>query len=371
MRWRPTRVSKLALVLLAGLSLGALWAVEHFQIHEERPHLREKLAAAETMQRAIETISRTRAERGHEFDANTDPHRTGLIGMEFTPITNDRGLLSAKQVVTNPNFAALVVEMFKAAGLKKGDVIAIGWTGSLPGANLAVLSAAESLGLRGIAINSVAASMYGANDPAFTWLDMEKLLVDRGVSRTRSVAASFGGDEDRGKGMGVPARRLVREAVERNGVPLIFEKTFEQQVAARMKIYDERAGRKRIKLYVNVGGGLGSLGARINGLIIRPGLTTSFLGVRFKRHGAMTLMAKRKVPVVHINYIEKLCQRYGYPADPQSDRTPGLGPMYARPVHDLRLAGALLGALLVLFFVTIRLDTRHYVRRQKRANDMV
>lgn len=371
MRWKPTRVSKLTLVLLSAVSLGALAAVERFQKTRERPYLPEKLAAAEKMQHAIDVLSEARAAAGHEFDPNTDPRRTGLIGMEFSPITNDRGILAAKQVVTNPNFAALVVELLKSAGLKRGDTIAIGWTGSLPGANLAVLAAAETLQLRVIAVHSVAASMYGANDPSFTWLDMEKLLADRGVFRTRSVAASFGGDEDRGKGMGQAGRDLIQRAAERAGVTMLLEPTFEQQIAARMRIYKERAGRAPVKLYVNVGGGIGSLGARINGLVVKPGLNRSFLGTRFGRDGAMTLMAKRGVPVVHINYISRLCQRYGFPEDPLANATPGVGPMFRRSEHDLWLAGGLLIGLLVLFFVTIRLDMRYYVRRQRRANQMV
>jgi poly-gamma-glutamate system protein len=370
-KWKPTRVSKLTLLLLSVVSLGVLAAVERFQRTRERPYLPEKLTAARKMQQAIEAVAEARAAAGHEFDPNTDPRRTGLIGLEFSPITNDRGVLAAKQIVTNPNFAALVVELFRSAGVKRGDTIAVGWTGSLPGANLAVLAAAETLQLRVVAVHSVAASMYGANDPSFTWLDMEKLLADRGIFRTRSVAASLGGDEDRGKGMGNAGRDLIRQAIGRAGVTMLREPTFEQQIAARMRVYQERAGRAPVKLYVNVGGGIGSLGARINGLVVRPGLSRSFLGTRFGRDGAMTLMAKRGVPVVHINYISRLCQRYGFPDDPWADPTPGAGPMFRRGEHDLWLTGSLLVALLALFFVTIRLDMRYYVRRQKLANEMV
>ena len=371
MRWKPTRVSQLTLLLLAFLSLGVLLAVEHFKRGIDRPYLAEKLRAAERMRQAIEAISAAQVERGHDFDPNTDPRQTGLIGVEFTAITNDRGVLAAKQVVTNPNFAALVVEMLLSAGLEKGDTIAVGWTGSLPGANLAVLCAAETLGLRVIPIASVAASMYGANDPEFTWLDMEKLLVEKDVLHTRSVAASFGGDEDRGKGMGESGRELIRKALQRVGVPLIYEPSFEGQVAARMRTYAERAGKAPIRMYVNVGGGMASLGARINGLLLKPGLTRSPRGLRFRREGVLPLMAKQGLPVVHVNYIDRLCQRYGFPTDPQADDMPGTGPMYHTEEYDVRLAGGLLAALLVVFFVTIRLDMRHYVARHKRANEMV
>ena len=200
---------------------------------------------------------------------------------------------------------------------------------------------------------------------------MEHLLAAKGVFRTRSIAATVGADEDRGQGLGRSGRTLIERSAQRTGVPLIFLSTFEEQIAARMKAYRETVGETPIKLYVNIGGGVGSLGARFNGLLLKPGLTMSTVGLRFKRKGVMTLMAKKKIPIVHINYIDRLAARYDYPVDPQADRTPGEGTIYASQVHNLGLAGALLAGLLIVFFVTIRLDTRSYIRRQKQEHEMV
>jgi len=179
-----------------------------------------------------------------------------------------------------------------------------------------------------------------------------------------------GGDEDRGKGLGRDGRRLIAEAAKRTGVPLLLEPRFERQVAARMKTYTDHAGGAPIKLYVNVGGGIGSLGARINGHLMEPGLNTSVTGKRSARDGVMTLMARKGIAVIHINYIERLCKRYGFPPDPLAYPAPGTGPMFERKVHSLNLVGSLLIGLLITFFVTIRLDVRHYLRHRQ-VSDLV
>ena len=365
MKWRPNHVSRGALVLLAAVSLGALTIAELLHKGKRKPHQEEKLAAAQQMQEAVAAVAGARALAGHEFDPERDPRQTGLIGSEFTAITTDRGVLSAKQIVTNPNFAALIVDILKTAGLKEGDTVAIAWTGSLPGANIAVLAAVETLKLRAVPIASVAASMSGANDPEFTWLDMERLLVDRGVFRTRSVAATLGGDEDSGKGLGKAGRGLIRQAAERASVELFNEREFTRQVARRVETYTKHAGGSPIKAYINVGGGIGSLGARINGQILRPGLNRSAWGMRFGRSGVMTLMLKKNIPVIHISYIDRLCKRYGYPTDPMVDDTPGNGPMFYEGKPVTWLIVCLLVGLLAAFFVTVRLDVAAYLRRRR------
>lgn len=367
MKWKPAHVSRGALLLLSLLSLLALAVAEQVRGVRPRPHLEERLRAARSMAQAIRVISEYRQQAGYEFDLERDPRRTGLIGTEFTPITTDRGTLSAKQIVTNPNFAALVLQLFKEAGLEEGDTVAVAWTGSLPGANIAVIAAAETLGLRLVPIASVAASMSGANDPDFAWLDMEKLLVDRGVFSARSIMATMGGDEDRGKGVGRVGRAMMASVAERVGLKLVRMADFEEQRHERMAVYRERAGQQPIKAYVNVGGGIGSLGARINGQLLRPGLNRTARGMHFARDGVMTLMLKDGVPVVHVNYIHRLCRRYGFPEDPEAFVAPGTGPMFYEDEHIVALVAVLLVGLLIVDTVTIRMDEiRERRRRRKR-----
>jgi len=87
--------------------------------------------------------------------------------------------------------------MLMESELKKNDVVAVAFTGSLPGLNIAVLSALQTLNLKPLVITSVGASNWGANDPYFTWLDMERLLYDAEIFNYRSLllGAYFGRSE--------------------------------------------------------------------------------------------------------------------------------------------------------------------------------
>ena len=71
--------------------------------------------------------------------------------------------------------------------------MAVSFSGSFPALNIAVLSAARVLDLHPVIISSVGSSMYGANQPEMTWLDMERILADKGLFPYRSNAASLGG----------------------------------------------------------------------------------------------------------------------------------------------------------------------------------
>jgi len=183
------------------------------------------------MQQAENIIKEYRQQQGIFVDEENDPNKTALIGEKETLITTDRGNLTAKLTSLNPNLAAVIVDMFKQAKVKKGDKIAMSCTGSFPAMNIAVMSAAKVLGLKLVIISSVGASMFGANDPQFTWLDMEKLLYDKGIFPYRSVAASLGGGRDLGRGLNKTGRELISQAIERNQVrEFQFGKCYQRQI---------------------------------------------------------------------------------------------------------------------------------------------
>ena len=83
-------------------------------------------------------------------------------------------------------------------------------------------------------------------------------------------------------------------------VPLLEERTLEESIDRRMAIFDEARGRKPYDVYVNVGGGLASLGASANGKLVKPGLSIGLGLHNFPRKGAMVLMGERGVPVIHV-----------------------------------------------------------------------
>ena len=164
------------------------------------------LAAARLAERGMDVIKRERQQRGHRIRRHFDPAASGLIGDSMTLVTSLPGNLRAKQTSVNPNFAAAVVQMLRQAGVKEGDCVAVGCSGSFPALNLAAYAALESMQVKPVVVASACASQFGANMPDMMWIDMERLLHERGLISFRSVAVSVGGSGDRGLGMSDAAR---------------------------------------------------------------------------------------------------------------------------------------------------------------------
>ena len=209
--WRSARISRVMYVLASLIAVGVLAATETFKETIVQPHPEQKLEAARLMQRAMEAIQNHRVRKVGPIDLEADPTNSGMLGLSSSVTTTNTGSLEAKRTTLNPNWAAVVVELLSEAGVERGGTIAVGVSGSFPALNLAVFSAAEVLDLDAIAIASVGASSWGANLPTLTWLDMERVLADAGILRTRSIAASLGGTRDRAIGMPKLGRKRLRE----------------------------------------------------------------------------------------------------------------------------------------------------------------
>jgi poly-gamma-glutamate system protein len=246
------------------------------------------------------------------------------------------------------------VNYFHQAGLRPGDPIAVSLTGSFPALNIALLAAAEQLQLKPVVITSVGASMWGANDPEFTWLDMERLLVERKLLSTRSVAASLGGSNDRGRGLSPKGRTLLKTAVERSGARLISEPTLEEAVKKRIEIYDQGAAPERIKAFVNVGGGAASIGNQMGADFIRAGVNRSLPRYNWTQRGVLHIYAQRGLPVIHVLNIESIARTYGLPLIPERMPPVGQGRIFYEEAYDLRFVAPALALYLLLCFGVLR-----------------
>ena len=89
--------------------------------------------------------------------------------------------------------------LFEEIGLQDGDSIAVSMTGSLPGANIAMLSACKSMGLNPVILSSVGSSSWGANKENLTWAHMEEHLYEKKLIDFQSLAISIGGENDLGE----------------------------------------------------------------------------------------------------------------------------------------------------------------------------
>jgi poly-gamma-glutamate system protein len=354
---------------LAVIGLALLAVAESSKSPVAQRYLSQKLEAAVATRAAMDAIRAVRLGVGDPIDVVNDPNETGMIGPESTLITTSRGSHDSKLRALNPNLAAVFVELLRRAGVRDGDLVAIGMTGAFPVMNAAMMIAAETVGATPVAITSVGSSMYGATVEDLTWLDMESILKNEGLISRGSVAATRGGGDDRGRGLSPEGRRLVDEAVERNGVMAIDEPTLDESISRRMEVYRavarEEGGDYRV--YVNIGGGLGSIGSTQVGRLVGAGLSRSLGEKNFPRKGPLVMMAEDGVPVIHVPGPEKFLERYGLDdlsveAAPVPE--PGEGLIFYRDRYNVPLAGILAVLYGFLIFVVVRIDIKHYLFRR-------
>lgn len=363
MKFREGKVPPATLAGLALLALTAWAAVERFQVDKREDAYREKKAAVAAVKRGQDAIRAARKRAGVAIDYDRDPQHTGLIGTDDQsgPLTTDKGYLRAKQIATQPNLAAVVVAWLDKAKVRKGDFVAVGMTGSFPGANLAVIAAIEALEARPIVVTSLGSSTFGANHAEFTWLDMEKSAFDAGAIRTRSLAASIGGDKDKGVGLNRASIEAIRAAIARNGVEKIEEKTLVASISRRMELYAKAAGSlDRIRCYVNVGGGLASVGSNYTGgKLIPTGYNDKWVERNYPVRGVMLQFLKAGKPVIHLNDFRRIAETHGLSTNPAEPDEPGEGPLFFSRRYNLVLVlGTLLGLVAIIVAVGL-LDVRH------------
>lgn len=354
--WKPNKVSRTVLSLIAVFSLCGLVAVDRFKITKNQPHFREKLAASKLARQALTKIREERIRRNIAIDPEVDPAQTGMIGELMSSITSNNGHLPAKQTSVNPNFAAVVVHLLKQAGVRQGDLVAVGLSGSFPAVNIAVYSAIQTLKLKPVIIASASASQWGANIPEFSWLDMENYLFQQGIFQFRAAAASLGGIEDRGLGMTKKGRKILVETINRNGLPFLEVENYQQSLNNRLAIYREQAGPVPIRAYINVGGGTSSVGKKLGKISFRSGLNRPVPFVTENIESVMSNFVEMGVPVIHLVRFNKLADRYGLPRQPGRLPAVGQGIIFVRKEYSRILATSVLIAIFLVLFAFIRSD---------------
>jgi poly-gamma-glutamate system protein len=360
--WRPRYISRTALLVITAIALGGMAIVEFNPVTVRQPHYEEMVAAAELAAKCMEQIKTDRLKRGYPIDRENDPAESGLIGVAVSPATSTFGVLQAKQLSVNPNFAAVIVEMLKRVGVEKGDTVAVGCSGSFPGMNVCLVAALETLGARPITISSAAASQWGANLPEFLWIDMEKGLYDSKLISFRSAVASLGGVEDRGLGMDATTIAVLTKGVERCGLELITASdsadTFSQSIDKRMAEYSAKAAGSRIKAYINVGGGTTSVGKSLGKRLLPSGPNFKLPKAARDIDSVMTRFLAKDVPVVHLVRVEELAERYGLSVKADRTQIPevGEGAVYSRREYNVWYVAAVLAAILASLYAFIRSD---------------
>jgi poly-gamma-glutamate system protein len=174
-----------------------------------------------------------------------------------------------------------------------------------------------------LAIISLGASQWGANQPEFSWLEIEECLRQAGFNQHRLLALSWGGEDDSGKEYPEDFRKRTLEKASNLNLKFLETGSLEQRVQQHLKLYFEAAGEKGIKAFINLGGSSVSLGQDASILELSPGLTSVKKIPPEKSRGMIQEMARLGIPVIHFLNIRQLIEAYNFPWDPQPLPQPG------------------------------------------------
>ena len=351
--WIRTNIPAWYLFLIFCVAATGLYIVETTKVQQKYHAFSRQKKAAQLMKECLKSVRAYRLSLGISINSKLDPNRTGIIGEEYTDLTTTLGNLEAKRTATNPAFAALLVRYFTEAGLHAGDVVAIGASGSFPSLILATLSAANVMELKPLLIYSLGASMYGANIPEFTFLQIGGHLRQQGLLPYSPIAISLGGNADRAEGLfdqhsKTTFLRLAKSAE----IPFIYEETLSEDIRKRDQLYRTLAGRRGISCFVNIGGSSANYGATSASLKFPNGLVlaTSSMPDHPER-GLIFEYAGRGIPVIHLLNIRDLAMSRGLPIDPVPFPSIGEGGVYyTTTYHSLLILTVLFTTFFLIFW---------------------
>jgi len=338
--------------ILCAISLLFLILARTIPLKQGEKIKSEMVRASEIMEEALGAIHECRMEKEMAIDREIDFNQTGLIGVKYSSTTTSLGSLEAKRTACNPNFAALIVYLLDRAGVKRGDTVAAGASSSFPSLIVAALSASKAMDLQPLMISSLGASQWGANIPEFHWLEIQSCLQEAGVFKTQPIAISLGGDKDTGMDMSPQGRALLLHEAEEWGGLFLDEPNLSRNVQERMRLYEEYAGEKEIKAFINIGGSWSNMGTDSEVLKLKPGLVRLKNVPPEERRGVIHEMALRGIPIIHLLYVKGLCRRYRLPWDPMPLPQPGKGEIYLL-VSETQPSFFVLAGLYFLFIILV------------------
>lgn len=298
-----------SILILCAVSFGFAFWIEAVPFVRSVANFEIKYEASQRAYNALSALKKFGLSKNIPLDPKTDPMQSGLIGPEISSVTSSSGKLSSKQTSIHPDFAAWFIDRFQNAGLKPGDTIAVGMSGSFPALNVCFWIAADAMKLNVISIASVASSQYGANHEDFPWPAMENHLYQERIIFQKSVLMSIGGISDSGIGIGREGRKKISDSIRENGYDFLFSDSFEDSLIKRKRIYDQRP----IRMYVNIGGGTISSGTSLGKKKIPKGtvLSDGELDAIDLPDSILKNYLMQKVPVLHVSGIETIAKESG------------------------------------------------------------
>jgi len=236
----------------------------------------------------------------------------GLMGKEYSDITTTLGSAESKQTAINPQFAALTYSWMIENGIDSNSTVGVNISGSFPSIAIAVLAAIQVLGAEAVLISSLGASSFGANDPEFTWIDIEELLRRNSNLHFKSILLTPGGINDNGGGLQPEGIIQLKNAALRCGSELYFPKNLVEASEIRINTFT----RFGIDLLINIGGNHPALGNCSHAWQIPNGVIPNSFSCRHNERSFLFHFIENNIPVIHYLNVKEIASRNGLPITP-------------------------------------------------------
>lgn len=299
------RNTRLALVAL--MALAAVLSFDVIAYHQvERTDRNAMLQATELARDWFELVCEEKQQRGIVAEIRTGIEFQELLGAEFTPVTTTLGSLEAKELSTNPAFAALVLRLIHEAGLDSTARIGVTLSGSFPALGIATLAALDVLGTEVILTSSLGASSYGANQPGALWIDYEQWLVTAGELSIESRLLTRGGEADNGKSIYTEGIEIIDSTLVEYGIDSYLPANLQESIDYKYRFFTSN----EIDLLINIGGNQASLGSCNHSLVIPPGLIRELPDCEHVSQGLIYRLVNADIPVIQLLNIRDLALNY-------------------------------------------------------------
>ena len=326
--FRPQIQKTRVLFLIAVFNLTLVYVSATSKEYIEKDGLQEKLKSTSIMSacsNSLIDISPVSEE---------DMYNTGLVGIASSDITtifdtDIKSMKNSKIACTHPNFAAFIVEKFQEIQLEAGDRVAISMTGSLPGANLAVISACQAMDIEPVIISSLGSSAWGANRNNMSWLNIESHLYTNKKIKYKSIASSIGGENDLGDNLSDKGIEIIESIIAENDVEFVNKASLMENIDRKIEIFKKNNQEFNYKAYVNIGGGAASVGYGDGKDSLKAGIIYPIEKNIIKYDGFNNSIAKyfldKGIPFINIKNINLLSKSVGlYPPDKSIEKNQGL-----------------------------------------------
>ena len=346
-----TKINSFVFFLCACFSIACIFLVKSCETKQKTPYYDRQIEASYLMQKC-EAFLYDYAKKNNIEIEEQDINNTALLGPEYSALATTLGDADAKRTILNPNMAALVVKYLEESGLKEGDVVAIGCSGSFPGLALASFCACTAMGLEARIIVSFGSSFYGATRPDFSMPLITYLLLDNGYIEGKLLAISPGSENDYGVGAfeGLlfenTRQTMLDKAFElsqKSGCEFIDLANLKESINRRLELYGD------VDLFINIGGASVNTGTSSQALELSSGLVTTAKSIPLdETRGLVFEYLDKGIPVINLLNIKTMVLDNGLPFDPVPLPQVGEGDVYY-----LKKVSVAIVVLAFLFILTV------------------